>query len=105
MHLSPHSIRKMLAVDTANNQLLTVTAKKTGKPKGTSLFLLLSDGQDTARAVVDTQTCNIPELSQLSKDESIRIMVHEYTTHHWQRRKIIELTNLTVLETPNNIKQ
>lgn len=32
-------------------------------------------------------------------------MIHEFTTHKWQRKKVIEIVGLTILESNQSIKK
>lgn len=104
MELTPKCIQKMLKNESASNQLLIVEGKKLGKSKGAYLSLLVSDGETTARSVVDSETCGKGLLEHLNDDRPLRLMIHEFTIHKWQRKKIIEIRSLTILESKSSIK-
>lgn len=105
MELTPKAVQKMLRNEAATNQLLIVEGKRVGKSKGTFISLYISDGETTARAIVDSETCGKCLLAHIHDETPLRLMIHEFTTHKWQRKKIVEINGLTILEPTQNIKK
>ena len=104
MSLSQNCVAKMQKVDHAKDKLYVVEVNNVTKSRGNYLTLTLFDGTTTARGIIE----GVPYLKNLKnfkKKDSFKLMIHEFKTYEWYKKKIIEIIDCSLINDTNSIKK
>lgn len=67
--------------------------------------MTISDGIESTKAVVDSEKGGSKLLSFDGVSGSVKFMIHEFITHLWMNKKIIEIKDLTLIDYPSTVKK
>jgi hypothetical protein len=79
--LTKKAIAKMVKTDQASNQLFLVEGTSIHKTKGSYISMMISDGEETTKAVTDSEKTGKSLLSFQGCSGPVKFMIHEFITH------------------------
>lgn len=81
--------------------MFLVQATKIHKTKSTYLSMMIYDGEETTKAVTDLEKGGKKLIAFDKIEGPVKFMIHEFITHTWKKKKIIEILDLTLVDYPS----